>query len=370
MRVTQNMSVQNMIYRMAQQKERLYQAEIKAASGKTVNDPSDDPAAYAQILSDRAEISQIGQYLSNSTQLTTRIEASELVLESVYDLLGEAEDIALDQSAGELGTKELAIIELQAIYDQILALANEEYGDGYMYSGNQTHTKPFTNEVSVAGGIAESPVFNLAEDADSITVEIADREGNVVRTITAGSGSEGENTVVWDGLDDLGHPVADGGYTFTVLAVDTSGEAVGSYPAYGGEDESVCVYVGDNDVLTINNDGSVVFTDALKAMSKILATIESANSAAALSADVDELDGAIELMKNHIVDLTASYSRLDTAGERLEHLSQTVEAHMTELESTDDEAAVVEMQARETAYEKTVNIASEILKLPSLMDMI
>ena len=61
--------------------------------------------------------------------------------------------------------------------------------------------------------------LDLTQPADSVSVAITDASGNVVRNMQLGSQSTGNVAVQWDGLNDLGQPVADGSYKLTAKAM-------------------------------------------------------------------------------------------------------------------------------------------------------
>ncbi len=76
-------------------------------------------------------------------------------------------------------------------------------------------------------GISASNLgYNLPAGAGSVTLRIKDSAGMVVRTITGGGTGVGDNTVKWDGKDDLGNQLAAGQYTVAVEAVDGKGASV------------------------------------------------------------------------------------------------------------------------------------------------
>jgi flagellar basal-body rod modification protein FlgD len=68
--------------------------------------------------------------------------------------------------------------------------------------------------------------FELAHDANDVLVHVYDSEGNLIKTIEAGSLNAGEQTVEWDGTDNEGNQVSDGTYTFEVVATDTDGNTI------------------------------------------------------------------------------------------------------------------------------------------------
>lgn len=60
----------------------------------------------------------------------------------------------------------------------------------------------------------------LPGTAADVQIKIVDASGKTVRTIEAGSMTEGVNAVTWDGKDDQGNAVAAGSYKFTVAATN------------------------------------------------------------------------------------------------------------------------------------------------------
>ena len=82
--------------------------------------------------------------------------------------------------------------------------------------------------VGVTDGTADPIWFDLSADADSVYIQIYDQYEGFVDDIAAGALPAGEQKIAWDGLDSFGQPVADGAYTFTVMAVNAEGGVVGS----------------------------------------------------------------------------------------------------------------------------------------------
>jgi flagellar basal-body rod modification protein FlgD len=60
---------------------------------------------------------------------------------------------------------------------------------------------------------------DLAQGADSVSVQIKDGANNVVRTMQMGAQKPGVLPVAWDGLDDAGKEMADGSYKISAEAV-------------------------------------------------------------------------------------------------------------------------------------------------------
>ena len=80
----------------------------------------------------------------------------------------------------------------------------------------------------VNGGNPDPIRFDLVNDADSVYIQVYDDFGGFVTDIQAGARQAGEQQVAWDGQDSNGVAVADGAYTFTVMAMNSDGAVVSS----------------------------------------------------------------------------------------------------------------------------------------------
>ena len=369
MRVTNSMMIHSMVYWSSKQLDKLNEASTVVASGKEINKPSDNATATRQILEDRTTLSSYDQYEYNIELAQTWVNFSDTTLSSVYSLLQEAQDVVISDISPESDDAETTAMTLQAIYDQILSMANELYGTEYMYSGNSSDTVPFSSEVTISGGTADDIIYNLASDASSTTVEVTDDDGNVVRTITVSGGTEGTNTVSWDGLDDSGNALPDGDYTFTVTATDSGGAAVASYPAYRGGSESKEFVIGKSSTISLNNNGDSLFSPTLKVLSRMITALQDTATTSVSTADfADALDTAITGIKNQEVLLSNAITIATNMADRLSTLINTVESRVSDLENCDTTTAATELTVQETTYEITQNALASVLTMPKLSD--
>lgn len=76
--------------------------------------------------------------------------------------------------------------------------------------------------------------FELAADADRVTVAVTDAAGRVVRQIDMGAETSGVVTFDWDGTDDGGKTLSDGKYTLSVTAT-SNGKSVTATPLAVGQ---------------------------------------------------------------------------------------------------------------------------------------
>jgi len=73
------------------------------------------------------------------------------------------------------------------------------------------------NGLTLKGGQAEG-AFELKQAADKITVNVKDRSGNVVQSLDMGAQSKGIHEFDWNGKNADGKTVADGQYSFELVA--------------------------------------------------------------------------------------------------------------------------------------------------------
>lgn len=83
-----------------------------------------------------------------------------------------------------------------------------------------------TNRVTLNS--TDTPVGNykLAGEANAVSIDIVDSQGQVVRSLDAGKQGNGAQSFQWDGRDNTGKRVSNGAYNFNVKATDSKGGLV------------------------------------------------------------------------------------------------------------------------------------------------
>lgn len=86
------------------------------------------------------------------------------------------------------------------------------------------------NTMTLKDGGPAGFAFDLAQDAEYVSVNIYGPAGNYVRTIESGPVYAGRHSQSWDGKNQQGSLVPDGLYTYEILATAHSGDAVTATP--------------------------------------------------------------------------------------------------------------------------------------------
>lgn len=114
-------------------------------------------------------------------------------------------------------------------------------------------------DVTVSGGAPTKFGIDLPATADAVTVDVLDKDGNVVRTIDMKGQTAGVHDVTWDGKNNAGGVVPDGQYTFRVNAT-ADGKTVqpvalvyGKVQAISGDANGVLVDIGSGRTANIDD---------------------------------------------------------------------------------------------------------------------
>jgi flagellar basal-body rod modification protein FlgD len=92
--------------------------------------------------------------------------------------------------------------------------------------GSQVRAESDTVNYSGSGDIKLG--YTLPAGCESVSINVYDANGNLVRTVSHAATTEGDNTFSWDGKNDFGNTVDTGKYKFVVDARDEKGKSVSS----------------------------------------------------------------------------------------------------------------------------------------------
>jgi flagellar hook-associated protein 3 FlgL len=132
------------------------QAMIELSSGRSVNVPSDNPAAAALLVANNDEATFNSGYLQTLTSVQGKVSTADSTLSSVVTALQRAISLGVEGANGTLSDSDRASIanEVQAIQSQLLSLANTSYEGHYVFAGTKTDTAPYVADNSAPSGIA------------------------------------------------------------------------------------------------------------------------------------------------------------------------------------------------------------------------
>ena len=130
-------------------------AELEIASGRSVNQPSDNPGAAALLVENNDQATFNSGYLQSLSSVQGQLSAGDSTLSSVVTALQRAISLGVEGANGTLSDSDRAAIadELQGIQSQLVSLANTAYQGRYIFAGTKTNTAPYVVDNTVPSGV-------------------------------------------------------------------------------------------------------------------------------------------------------------------------------------------------------------------------
>jgi flagellar hook-associated protein 3 FlgL len=145
-RVTTSMVQRNVLSDLNSLSAKLARTQAKAASGKEITRPSDDPFATAKAMSARTALAANEQYKNNIDNALVWQDTTETALASMGNDLKTAHDLIVQGANDTADPESRKAIALQI--DQLIASlkdsANASIGGVYVLSGTKTSTPPYS----------------------------------------------------------------------------------------------------------------------------------------------------------------------------------------------------------------------------------
>lgn len=170
----------NLLASLQQANQNEATASLQLASGRSVNQLSDNPGAAAQLVGNANQSSEDDQYIQNAAALQAKLQTADSTLNSVVTALTRAISIGTEGANGTLnsGNRQAIAGEVQGLITQTLSLANTTYQGTYIFAGTAVNTQPFVQN-------ATTGAVTYAGNNNSASVELSN--GNSVSTNLPGA---------------------------------------------------------------------------------------------------------------------------------------------------------------------------------------
>lgn len=131
----------------------LFTQQTRLATGRAFVSISEDPIAASQSLKFHDSLARQDQVLENLRHADVMLGTSDQALTEVNDLLIQAQSLATSSigALADADERSANAALVAAIRDQLMAVANRQVNDRYVFAGRDTQRTPF---VSALGGVA------------------------------------------------------------------------------------------------------------------------------------------------------------------------------------------------------------------------
>ncbi len=318
MKSTLGMNYRMLSTNLENMSNRLYDLRQKAATGKDMNRPSDEPSAIRPVLTYRTRIASTGRYLDQMSAALGEMEVLDSGLDQIENIMVTAKEtcIASMSDAANDADRDTYADRIGQLFDEMLQAANEQTGGKYIFAGYRETTRPFS--------------VNPLYDPENTPYDPTDESTWAVHY----NGDENAKTL----------EISPGKRIETALT---------------GND----LFLGDTD-----NDGQ---GDAQGAdVFSVLKNLEHAireNDKAAMDDGLDKIDQGADQIRRLRGRMGNNAWRLERAGRHLESAVAEFEKIISGYEDADILDVFSRLVQQETAFEAALNVTSRISKL-SILD--
>ena len=404
MRVTNKSLHESIVSQLNDVSSAMVAASQVVSSGKRINRLSDDPVGLVSVLNLRSSLANLDQLERNLGTGRSWLEAGESALSETENILSEVKALCVQMSSANVGSvqRSNAVEVVDGYLRQILALANTEVGERYIFGGTKTDVAPFVlNDTGVGTPVVTQWGPQNHPRSEGVSTETSTMV-YTFRTETAGLIGAGAVPAVveWstDGTPWTQHTPSGGGPetvtgitngllldfgnqgdtlavgdSFTVTCRDPSEEVE---VLYQGNETPFSVKIGKTMNVQVGRNGEEIFgengfdwSDPGAGHDNVFKTLMDLknhlrlNDAESVRETMTRLDGHLENIRAVISDTGAKVLRLDTKEGIIQDLKLVYTERKSGIEDCDIAQAIVNLKSKELAYQAALASSSRIMQL-------
>jgi flagellar hook-associated protein 3 FlgL len=156
-RITTLMTSNQILSEINSSQAALANTEEELSTGKTINEPSDNPYGASLAVQLNGQLSQLNDYNNNITDGQAWTSTATTALNSIQQQVQRAQELVTEAGNGTLQPSQLADIgsEINSIISSIQSTANTQYNGQYVFSGTSTSTAPYDSSGNYQGSTSQ-----------------------------------------------------------------------------------------------------------------------------------------------------------------------------------------------------------------------
>lgn len=174
-RVTDATMNSRLVDHIAEQRQRIAEAQERVESGKRINRPSDDPFGAAAVIDIRNSQSAITQFGRNARTVDNILSVGDSSLNAYEQALTRAQTLVTQGLSGFSRTesRQALATELDSLRQTVLNIANTRNGDQYVFGGTRQDVAPVdaTTE-TLAAGPSSVQLVQIEPDAPPVATGV------------------------------------------------------------------------------------------------------------------------------------------------------------------------------------------------------
>lgn len=327
MRITQNMTSDNALFNIQQQRSRIDRLNEQVSADMNILRPSDDPITTRQLLDLQNAVTAGDQYKSNIVKGNVWLNMTDTALKGMSDIVNNIRGLVANIAGGTDNTPEGATIradtitQLKEMRKQLIDMGNTQLGDQYIFGGYKNNVKAF------------------------------DTTAGTSPPLPAGDPLIGEPTGTFQGTSDKIN--VDIGRNSTI-AINTAGSAVlnGSVSNPSPPPATVAGPYGSTDIIgTLDN---------------LIRDINT-NNVTQIQADAAQFDTSSSQINIARSDVANRLKRMESANNMITSDQNTAQGIISDRQNVDFAKAATELTQQQTAFQAALSTTAKISQI-SLLD--
>jgi flagellar hook-associated protein 3 FlgL len=413
-RVTQRSASMLMVADLEQSLQSLTGYEQEAATGKQINQPSDNPAGTSEVLALNTQLGRYSQYSKNISDGQSWLNTADTTLGSAITALNKVQTDVLsgaNASASDSTSDQALSQEVLAIKQELLGLAGTTYNNRPIFAGTYG-VSPYplaAGGASLAGAAApaasttittgtnDTLTYSLGGNAESLTVPAGTytpsqlavavqgaSNGNLVASInssgalaltaTAQAGGASVQVIGGDAAGALGFTT-----TPSTVASGSVGDPTStSYDpsvayAYAGSANPVTRVVAPGQTENVSLTGPQVFGSGSSSVFALLDTISqdlaNGNTAALSGTDLSALQSAINTFTQAQGNAGAVGAALATDATQASNKIAALQDQVATLSDADEDQVATNLDLASASYQAALETTAKVIQ-PSLAEFL
>src|SRR3984885_12392935 len=146
-RITNQMSAQMTLSGIETALDRLDTTQQELSTGKSINQPPDNPSGPALALGLNTDLSNLTSYSNNVTDGTGWATAQSSALSDITNAVQRIQELTTEAANGTQSAADMqaSAQEVNQLIDQVKSDANTQYNGQYVFSGSATSTEPYAS---------------------------------------------------------------------------------------------------------------------------------------------------------------------------------------------------------------------------------
>jgi flagellar hook-associated protein 3 FlgL len=351
-------------YAMQQSQQALSAALQQVSTGLRVNQPSDDPAASANLVVSLAASANVDQYTSNVSSVLPQMQTADSAISSIVTSLNSAITSGTEGANGTESTtnRQSIATQVQGLLSNVIAQANTSFQGVYLFGGSASSAPPFVPASSTYTSTQASviPPLSATQLTAGTVTTVSDASTGKSYSVTV---LPGQNITVGDLVNDINAAspaVLSAGTTAKInatgqLEIDTNSSAAGiavtsndpvlgtmnatpgtevaNAYAYVGTGNANTVQVGDSMKVATGVAGDQLLTSGANVISSLngLITALQSGTAAQISTATTAVSTALNYVSQQRVSLDSTIGQLNSQESYLGQETVTLTTQQTAL---------------------------------------